>query len=598
MLHPSDRNLYTDALTPPRGYIFDQAIGTTYTLDPTTLLTIPVHLGLATRRKGGEADSVDLLGALHRVVDRITVYVQCGRIQAPSGEQALLSLLESMIVEAASPGCGAFHPKVWVLRFKDPEDGRPIFRLLVLSRNLTVDRSWDLCLQLEGQLTKKARVANQPLSEFIHNLPSLAINTVASNTVARKKRKQATDLAAEISCVKWELPEGFDEVKFHAIRGKAWRPAKSDRLAVISPFVTTPALEALARTTRQPVALVSRPEELDGLERNPGEMFERVEILNDAVESEDGEDMSGRDMYGLHAKAIVTEKGDKVRVYVGSANATTSALVGGQNIEFMAELVGRRAGGIDALLGEEGIGEYIIPWVAGERPPVDLEKEQAERVLDRVREALVEAKLRVGCVEDARSGRWQLNLHGYAAIDLEGVKVLRAWPITVRDTHATNMLGSMGREAVNLGAYSLQSVTGLIAFEVISRIASMKTRFTLNLPLDNPPEGRHAAILRTALKDREGFLRYLLLLLGEFDGDLGQNIDGTGSGESGRWSDRGEDVLPLLEEMTRAFSRDPTRLHEIRGAVERLKSEADSDNFIPEEFRALWATFDKALGRG
>ena len=62
MLHPSDRSLYTDALTPPRGYIFDQAIGTTYTLDPITLLTIPVHLGLAVRRKGVEADPVDLLG--------------------------------------------------------------------------------------------------------------------------------------------------------------------------------------------------------------------------------------------------------------------------------------------------------------------------------------------------------------------------------------------------------------------------------------------------------------------------------------------------------------------------------------------------------
>ena len=329
MLHPSDRNLYTDALTPPRGYIFDQAIGTTYTLDPTTLLTIPVHLGLVTRRKRGEADSVDLLGALHRVADRITVYAQCGRMQVPGGEQVLFGLLESMIVEAASPAGGAFHPKVWVLRFKDPDSGELTFRLLVLSRNLTADRSWDLCLQLEGQLTKKARAANQPLSEFIRSLPSLAVNTVAG-----KKRKQTKDLAAEIACVKWELPEGFDEVKFHTIRDKSWHPAKSDRLAVISPFVTTSALAALARTTKQPVALVSRPEELDGLEYGLGEMFGRVETLNDAVGSDDGEDMSGCDMHGLHAKAIVTEKGDKVRVYVGSANATTSALIDGHNIEF------------------------------------------------------------------------------------------------------------------------------------------------------------------------------------------------------------------------------------------------------------------------
>ena len=594
MLHPSDRNLYTDALTPPRGYIFDQAIGTTYTLDPTTLLTIPVHLGLATRRKGGEADPVDLLGALHRVADRITVYAQYGRIQVPGGEHALFSLLESMIVEAASPGGGVFHPKVWALRFKDPEEGgNPIFRLLVLSRNLTADRSWDLCLQLEGQLTKKTRVANQPLSEFVRSLPSLAINTVAA-----KKRKQAKELAAELACVKWELPEGFDEVRFHAIRDKSWLPPKSDRLAVVSPFVTIPALKALAGTTKKTEALISRPEELDGLGRDLGEMFGRVEILNDAVESDDGEDMSGRDMYGLHAKAIVTEKGDKVRVYVGSANATTSALVGGHNIEFFAELVGSRTGGIDALLGEDGIGEYIVPWTSGWKSESDPKKEEGEKIRDRVREALTAAKFRVRCAEDTRSGKWQLNLSGNTAIDLESVKALRAWPITVRDAHAVNMLGSMSRGIVNLGVYSLQSVTGLIAFEVASVPDGMETRFTLNLPLDDPPEGRHAAILRAALKNREGFLRYLLLLLGEFDGGLGQSIDGIGSGSSGQWSDKGEDVVPLLEEMTRAFSRDPTRLHEIRGAVERLESETDSDNFIPEEFRTLWATFDKALGRG
>ena len=589
MLPPiNDRSLYTDALTPPRGYIFDQAIGTTYTLDPTTLLTIPVHLGLAAQKKDGETDSVDRLGALYHVADRITVYVQCGRIKVPEGEQALSGLLESMIVATASPTGGVFHPKVWVLRFKDPKD-RPTFRLLVLSRNLTTDRSWDLCLQLEGQLTKKARAANQPLSKFVRGLPSLATSTVADS-----KRQQARELADEVSCVKWDLPEGFDEVRFHAIGGKLWLPAKSDRLAVISPFVTIPALKALAETTQKPVVLVSRSEELDELEPNPKTVFRRVKILNDAAESDDGEDM-----HGLHAKAIVTEKGDKVRVYVGSANATTAALVDGRNIEFFAELVGSRTGEIDALLGQDGISEYIVPWeTPGEKPAVDSKKQEGENIRNRVREALAAAKFRVRCAEDTGSGNWALNLSGKTAIDLEGVKRLRAWPITVPNTHAADILGSMNRRSVRLGAYSLQSVTGLIAFEILSSPDGQKTRFALNLPLCNLPEGRHAAILHAALKNREGFLRYLLLLLGEFSGGLGQNIDGTGSGASGQESDKSEDVLPLLEEMTRAFSRDPTRLHEIRGAVERLESGTDSNNFIPEEFRTLWATFDKALGRG
>lgn len=594
MLHPTDRSLYTDALTPPRGYVFDQAIGTTYTLDPTTMLMIPVHLGLAAWGKGGEKNPVDLLGALNCVADRITVYAQRGRVQAPDGGEVLFSQLESMIVEAASPGNGAFHPKVWVLRFKDAESGGPVFRLLVLSRNLTADRAWDLCLQLEGRPGGKSRAANKPLCEFIRNLPSLAVDAVAGG-----KRKQAEELAAEIARVKWDVPEGFDDVRFHFIRDKAWHPAKSDRLAVISPFVSGPALEALARTTGRAEILISRAEELDGLERSPDEMsgFHQVSVLDDAAEAADDDGLAGHDMYGLHAKVILAETKDKIRIYTGSANATISALVSGRSIEFFAELIGYGAGGIDALLGEEGLGEFIRSWTPDEGPGPDPKKKEAEEILDRVREALAKARLRVRHIEDAHSGKWQIELCGDTRVDVGGIQRLRAWPITVRDTHAADILDSMGEETINLGAYSLQSVTGLIAFEIKSELQEAKeVRFTLNLPLDALPEGRDAAILQTVLNNRSGFLRYLLLLLGDFGEGWGRSIVGTGWGMGGQGTDGGEDMLPLLEEMTRAFSRDPARLREIRGIVERLDSVAGSDDLVPEDFRALWATFEKALG--
>jgi len=36
MLNPDARSLYTGAVCPPPGYVFDQAIATTYSLDPAT----------------------------------------------------------------------------------------------------------------------------------------------------------------------------------------------------------------------------------------------------------------------------------------------------------------------------------------------------------------------------------------------------------------------------------------------------------------------------------------------------------------------------------------------------------------------------------
>ena len=46
MLNPNSRSLYTDALTPPTGMVFDYGVATTYSLDPTLLLGIPLHLVL------------------------------------------------------------------------------------------------------------------------------------------------------------------------------------------------------------------------------------------------------------------------------------------------------------------------------------------------------------------------------------------------------------------------------------------------------------------------------------------------------------------------------------------------------------------------
>ena len=50
-----------------------------------------------------------------------------------------------------------------------------MYRLLVLSRNLTFDRSWDVALALDGELLPRRTVANsRPLSDFVAALPAMA----------------------------------------------------------------------------------------------------------------------------------------------------------------------------------------------------------------------------------------------------------------------------------------------------------------------------------------------------------------------------------------------------------------------------------------
>ena len=151
---------------------------------------------------------------------------------------------------------------------------------------------------------------------------------------------------------------------------------------------------------------------------------------------------------------------------------------------------------------------------------------------------------------------------------------------------------------VDLGAFVAASVTGLVGFELRAASADVRLRFALNLPLENPPHERETAVLRTVLDNREGFLRYLLLLLGDFTEEPDRIKPDGGDGAGGDWRPSADASLPLLEEMTRAFSRDPARLHEVRRIVERLHASEETSDVVPPDFLVLWEVFSRALEEG
>src|SRR5690554_6027589 len=205
MLDPNARSIYTAALSPPPGYAFGEAIATTYSLDPAFMLEAPVHLAFMAATSQGEKDPLLVVNAIRRYVDNITVYAQRGRVQVPPGGQPspLYGYLEEMLVEVTAPAGGVFHPKLWLIRFVNPA-GIPAYRLVVLTRNMTTDRSWDLSLRLEGAPGSTIAATSQPLAHFIRSLPRNA-----TTPLAPARAEQTSRLAAEVARVEWDLPDGF-----------------------------------------------------------------------------------------------------------------------------------------------------------------------------------------------------------------------------------------------------------------------------------------------------------------------------------------------------------------------------------------------------
>ncbi|MBM4287368.1 MAG: hypothetical protein FJ135_04315 [Deltaproteobacteria bacterium] len=597
MLAPDERSLYTAALTPPPGLVFDQAIATTYSLDPLTLLTIPVHLALGERSvaKGREDNGIMVLEGLRRVIARLSVYTQQGKIQVPASHQILFGLLETMVIEVQAPRGGVFHPKLWLLRFVAPDSAEPPhLRLLILSRNLTMDRSWDLSLQLEGQPGRRGRAVNRELADFIAALPELARNPVPA-----ARQHQAALLAEEVRRTDWELPHGFESIRFHILgrKRRPWQPPEARRLVVISPFCDNQALAKLCEQTDVAEALISRPETLAELSAETRNRFKQCLILQEAAETEDGEDQEGlvsKDTLGLHAKAYIFQNGWHTHLVMGSANATDAALRRSENIEILVELSGKtsKVKGIDDILHPEGLGRLLEPYQdIGIFPPPDPEVQQATRALERAQKELSSADLRVFCAQGQEQESWRCHLKTQELAEPAGVAAIRAWPITVPSEYARDIGGLFLSGEALLGTFSPQALTGLIAFELNSPFPRLNLRFTLNLPVEGMPAERDAAVFRTVIRNQQGFMRYLLMLLHEVaDMPFGTVLSASLIGLTpGNWRRRATEVLPLLEELVRAYCRNPNKLQDIGMLIDRLnKLPQTSEPIVPPEFLHLW----------
>jgi len=599
MLNPNSRSLYTSALNPPPGMMFDEAVATTFSMDPALLLEAPVYLALVAADGHTDPDPLSVLEAIRRYSKRITVYVQRGRIQVPQivKPNPLFGFLEKMVVEVTAPGGGVFHAKVWAIRFTSPDQSSSMYRLVVLTRNMTTDQSWDLSLQLEGTITEKKFKSNKPLAHFFKTLPDLATGPTESG-----RSEQALRFADELQRIQWELPDGFEELAFYfpGTKGYDWEPPTANRMAVISPFCSDEVLRALTKKAKAAVALISRPESLSALKKETLELFTQCLHLDDAAETEDGEEECTEQSLatGLHAKVYLFETryySDYTHVIMGSANASNAALNAQKNIEILVELVGRRSkvGGIDELLGADGLGEYLVNFETSKEVEIDVLRKAAEESVERARSRIAEVALSIECKPGSKDGLWALVLTGEIP-SLEGIVSATAWPITVTRDFAVSILNGDVHGGVGLGEFSASSVTGLIAFELKTNHPDVSARFVLNIPVTGVPEERNSAILQTVISNQEGFLRYLLLLLG--DDNVSGPDSGSGSGFA-KWLTRlddGEDI-PLLEELTRTYSRHPERLAEISGLVRDL-SHGSQHAIIPEDFLHLWAVFESAIG--
>lgn len=606
MLDPETRLLYGESLQAPPGHRFDGGVATTFSMDFATALSVPVSLALFAAENRDEilGQPIALLEGAERIAGRLAVYVDAGQIHAEHGAgNRLCSLLEQVVVEVQAPGRGSFHPKLWALRFRPLEgDGPTLMRLLILSRNLTRDRSWDAIVRLDGRRGGRPIASNRPLRDLVAALPDLAVGEVDE-----RRRSLTQELAEDLRHTVWSPPENCENVSFavNGVGSAGWKLEPSTRIAVVSPFCDQKALLHLAGLAKQAPILIGRPDQLACVSEEVLDRYERVAVLDELAETEDGEEIQQGEQQGLHAKIFIQETGRRSRLTLGSGNATSAALLAANrgptaNVEVFATLHGTisRLGGIDDVLGEAGFGRLTRTFERGEIAVPDPAEITADRVLLDARRTIARGGLRLRCEasEDEEGTHWRIRLvPPGSGLGVQGIGRIRMWLITQGQGHSREALEAIRSGAeLDLGEVALVDVTRFVAIGVTEETTGRTETFSTSLPMDGMPDERDGAILRWVINSRDAFLRYLRLLLAELGDPLGAALAAQDGAGAGRWR-AGADDQPLLEQLVQSHCAADGRLDAVERLVARLEeSGATGEQGVPLEFLNLWQVFRAA----
>ena len=592
MLHPENRLTLIDAMRPPAGFRVESAMAVTFTLDLKALLAAPAALTLTGQAAKGGSDlgddrlePVEFVHALRSHADRLTVFSQAGEIALPPSRRAF-AFLERAILPATAPRGGLVHPKVWVIRYETAEDParRPAveqrLRVLVSSRNLTFDASWDTMVRLDETMGSGG-TALQPVGELFTGL----LDRCSAN-VPQNHRTRVLSLTEALENALFALPAGVDGLRVHVLGLEpkpSPLPSHVERSLIISPFVSDNFLAGVHAATID--ELVSRPESLDGLAEGSLRKIDKIYTFDDSgLFDRDDETTSpfdpGRPLAGLHAKVFAFEKGQRTNLFLGSANATGAAFH--RNVEVLVELVGDTAVlGIDRLCGADDdqslrnlFHDYHGP---PSRPPPSNGQESP---LDHARRTIAGLDFE-GEVEPSGED-WAVTYRTIAPVRAPEGMTICCWPLPATG-HQREVL--IGRPLQQRFETSLERLSGFLAFE-LSDADGRASRFVVPVPLANVPEQRDRLLLRHLIGNAERFLRYLLALLDEADGELSlvEAVEGATRDDPG--DGIGIVTLPVLEKLLRTVRRDPARL----AGLNPLITDLAADSVLPEGFAELWET--------
>lgn len=590
MLNPRNNRLdYGSILSSPSNYEVDFAIGTTYSLDLDALVGASISLGLSQENDSDLTDNaIFLLEALRSTGDKIALFCQSGQIHLPTKVTPLYILLEDMVFQVTrynSAKTSSFHPKFWLLRYIN-ENNDVLYRVIVLSRNLTFDRSWDISFTMDGYKQDKKTDKTTPLINFIDYLIDF--------TTSKDKINKMNEIKDELPYIHFDLDSNtFNDFHF-IINGigdeqqiqdyPLFKDNSIDSLFIMSPFLTSSVIDDFnnRKNDKSKAILITQSMSLGKLNPQNSSNFEVYTLKDEIVDGESLISDESQNIFkqDIHAKIFAVEKRKFTNLYLGSFNATENALY--NNVEFMIKLHSRKNKlPINKLVKEIFNGEKEgpdSPFKLIEITKTIVEPD-GENSLDRFIKMITRLNPKATIIPNDNTYDIELKLDNYDSNEFKDVNIKINSLLSNKKCDLSKRMVFEKLDKIQLSEFFVVCVSN--EEKTVKRVLKVPTK---NMPLD-----RQEDVVSSVVNDETAFIRYVAFLLG--DDYIISSIE-SGADVKGSIGRSLNIQLPeLYEKMLKAAVYAPEKFHELEFLIKTLSK----DNVVPEGFEELYNTFKRVI---
>lgn len=566
--NPEENRLdYSQMLCPPPGYDLEFAVGMTYSLDMEALLGVPVSLGMFEDYDSSATQNpFFLLEAIRKCSGKLAIFCNADGIKMPQNIRPVYALLENSIFPVSLERNANFHPKLWVIKYHS-ETEAAVIKVIVLSRNLTFDRSMDIAVEVTGTIGQGTKEENRSLADMLYFVKKYA---------AAGKQNAISSLARDVLRVeKFQCEDPFESCRFLPFGIPRYKNQASQMvddaqsLIVVSPFLSDGIVERLGNGPYE-TTLVTRLNSVtqkawDSFQHIyvPSEMLLDDELLGDA----DQQSVAKRD---LHAKIYFKSVGSKHYLYLGSLNASANAFF--HNVEFMLELKYKPYfASYSAVFDDLVIGNPMFEQLE-DLPTIPVIPE-SEETMDGLRDVLDSI---TGASVQAEGEQYELTI---------SCGLLQK-PAEIAPIYRSASFEPL-QDKVEFHNMLLRELCELYVIRRGNQYCIAK------IPTEGIPEDRDSAIYNAVIGSKSGFLAYVAFLLADNFTEAGieqqELMERLAIGV-----DTTETVIPsaLYERLLRTAAFYPKRLDEVEKIMERVSPE-----LVDDSFRALIRTFREAVKR-